>query len=127
MFKERQISKIEGYGQRRAITKGFQWLKRHANSSSMHPSEVPWIDEPGYWHKKLLVGNGPDDFIVMEVGARVKADGGLKFKAMTNTPAVVRTVGSAIRLREYDTLEEAKQACDDVALDTRLKFIPSPP
>jgi hypothetical protein len=63
----------------------------------MYASEVPWIDEAGYWRKRLFVGNGADDYIDLAVGARLKTDGSLKFKPMITPSAVVPDATSALR------------------------------
>ena len=38
----------------------------------MDPAEVPWIDEAGYWHKRLFIGK---HYIDLSVGSRVQKDG----------------------------------------------------
>lgn len=90
----------------------------------MNASEVPWIDEAGYWRKRLFVGNDPDDYIDLAVGARLKTDGSLKFEPMVTPSAVVPDAASALALSvEYDTLSAAKQVCDEVATATKMEFI----
>jgi hypothetical protein len=60
------------------------------------PADVPWIDEEGYWHKRLTGINGH-----LDVSIRLE-----------NGRYLPKVNGVATG---YETLSEAQAACDEVA------------
>jgi hypothetical protein len=80
----------------------------------MVPSDIPWIEEAGYWHKRVPVGN---QMIDLSVGLRAKTDGTVFFQPMIYPTAVANRAKSDQQLsKQYYTLDEAKKICDEVAL-----------
>jgi hypothetical protein len=79
----------------------------------MDPLYVLWIDEPGYWHKRLPLGNDREHCLDLLVGARVKKDGTIKFKATVEPSATIPDASAALQLaQEHDSLNSAKHVCD---------------
>ena len=91
----------------------------------MNISEIPWNDQPGFWSKRISIDSAGRDGIDLEVGGRFKKDGTIKFKINIRPSAIVPDAQAALAIRtEYDSLQAAKEACEDIATRIDCGVVP---